>query len=300
MSTVAMMRETEQVHFVLGGKILDRTMPKILKDQTPSLIHRNRFVLQDQWDTFCDDIEAAMSWKRHWYSCFKSLPVQISLSLTITSLLVLLWTNVLEIRRKEEHQSHPSSSSAQEEMNDVNVNVNTTILIDNLNSSTSSTGLFLRMLPDICVFLAVITLVAMTFSMILVADTLQHHVAQVCHDYTQQYQSYYGIRFAVKRHLVLVTTTRRTTSHSHHHRGASAALLHRTKAMPYIEITKEPPDEVSTTVRTAESYYQSIEAAPFFDFGKTLLPPRNNAFPVRVPKTWKEEDEDQATTSAIS
>jgi hypothetical protein len=36
------------------------------------------------------------------------------------------------------------------------------------------------------------------FSMILVTDTFQDQVAQVCRDYTLQYQPYFGIRFAVK------------------------------------------------------------------------------------------------------
>jgi hypothetical protein len=276
------MTATAQIHFVWGGKILDRTMPTILTDPTPSLVHRNRVLSQSQWDAFCDDIEAAMSWNRHWFYCFKPRAVQVSLSLTVASLLVLALTSLLSTRREEYYPVSP----ALQEMNDINAD--TTTLTDNLRSTTV---LLQYILPDVCVVLAFVTSVTMIFSVIFVVDTLKDQVAQVCRDYTQEYQSYYGIRFAVKRHIVQVTTTRRPGHH-----GYAAAPVHRTKVMPYIEITQQPPEEVSITVRTAESHYQSMGAAPFFDLTKNSL--LRNATPVRVPRMCKEVDEEQATTSA--
>ncbi|CAB9530137.1 expressed unknown protein [Seminavis robusta] len=285
-SSSAMM--TAQIHLVMGGTILDRTMPSVLRDERP--LHRNRVLTELEWKDFLDDVQDAMSWSRHWYRCFQSWPVVLSLSVTLLSWLVWLWSSTLLLMLQQQQQEQEAHHN------------NETLLIvsDHRNTTTrthddgSSDSVFWQYIwPDICLFLTLLSTFIVVLSGVHVSSTFPDHVSQVCKDYTAKYQSYYGVTFSLQQHKVVTKTRRR--HHARH--GASTSTAPTMQLMHYILVSRLPPEEVSTSMPLSAQPYQSMSTAPFFDMPRVLLPPANSHSNVRVPTTWTEERDEEEDTS---
>lgn len=316
------MAQTACVGFVVGGKILDRSLPDILK---PNPARRNqRTMTEEEWGQFCLDVEASMGWENHWRNLL-SKPVIVSSILTLLSFGMLIAWSTLPLRRRghlEAHQSHDAYENHPREdefpINSHRYNYTRgSYNYATQHGSVSRVDFFMEnFLPDICVMLILITFVSMTISIIQVSLNLQESVKKVCEDYTKCFLPFHGISFSVEQKEVptshisannnhqqqtLASPSSRSTSvllrHSRH--GAHATMA-RKNIRPCILIRKYDSEETSSakshqansTNLLIPSY--QLSAAPFFDVPKPiastlLLPPPNRFAGVLVPQTLAEK-----------
>ena len=317
---VTIMTRTAQVDFVMGGKILDRSMPSILQINNPAaLVRRNnqRTMTEEEWEQFCNDIEASMSWANHWQSCFFSKAVMIPSTLLLVSVVTLLtWATLLRSQLPDEqvhtlyNETHSTYQSNAEEVRGNYTHSRHHYYTTHHVPPVSGTDLFLEnILPDICVMLVLITAVTMTISFIRLSLELQQSVTQVCNEYSHRYLPYHGITFSVQKREVsspqnnslnlLASPSSRPTTVLRHSRHGAQATMARKKFRPYILISiddeEEEPSRSYQSTHNANNLlnpsYQ-IAAAPFFDVPpNTLLPPSNQRFAgLLVPQTLTEQD----------
>ena len=180
----------------------------------------------EEWDRFCDDVEAAMSWTKHWRKCFCNKSVLVSGILFLFSVLILIGSSLLlplpmtagddkeSEQQKEQDQEQEIQDNLTAEQDYYNYNDNkdkynqysTRIPAETTATATTTNMdhsyylpqpprqpvlyiLLEDILPDIVVILLFIAAMVLALSMIQLTFQFQQNVSHVCQEYTQRYQS---------------------------------------------------------------------------------------------------------------